>query len=99
MLRRFRLADEDHGNIAIVAPLQNRILIDIDLAEAGAEFSQERGYGTLGLVAKMASGARVECHVAWAARGKTGVFGRGTHRFIAKAHLTGEQPPLGRTGA
>ena len=99
MLRRLPLADEDYRNIPTVTLLQNRIVIDIDFAKAGAEFSQKRRDVSLGLVAKMASGARVESHVAGAASGKAGVFGMSAHRFAAKAHLTGERAPLGRTGA
>jgi hypothetical protein len=94
---RFPFADENHRNFPIVALFQNRILIDIDLAKAGAEFLQERRDGGLGFVAKVASGARVESDVAWAASGKAGIFGMGAHRFGAKAHLTGERARLGRT--
>ncbi len=99
MLRRFPLADEDHGNIPTVALLQDRIVIDIDFAESGAEFLQERRDGGLGFVADVASGSRVESNVARPGSGQPGVFGMSAHRFVAKTHLTGERAPLGRTGA
>ena len=99
MLRRFLLTDEDHRNIPTVALLQDRIRIYIDFPEGGAEFSQERRDGRLGLVAQVASGTRVESNVARPGSGKAGVFGMSAHRFVAKLHLTGEQAPLGRTGA
>ena len=98
MLRRFPLADEDHRNIPTVALLQDRIGIYIDF-QGGAEFSQERRDGSLGFVAEVASGTRVESNVAGPGGGKAGVFGMHAHRFVAKLHLTGEQAPLGRTGA
>ncbi len=99
MLRRFPLADKDHRNIPAVALLQCRIGIYIDFPEDGAEFSQERRDGRLGLVAEVASGTRVESNVAGPGSSKAGVFGMNAHRFFAKLHLTGEQAPLGRTGA
>jgi hypothetical protein len=99
MLRRFPLSDEDHWNIPTVALLQDRIGIYIDFPEGGAEFSQERSDGSLSFVAEVASGTRVESNVAGSGSGKAGVFKMSAHRFVAKLHLTGEQSPLGRTGA
>jgi hypothetical protein len=99
VLRCFPLSDEDHRNIPTVALLQDRIGIYIDFPEGGAEFSQERRDGRLGFVAKVTSGTRVESNVAGPGSGKPGVFGMYAHRFVAKLHLTGEQAPLGRTGA
>lgn len=93
------MSDEDHRNIPTVALLQDRIGIYIDFPESGAEFSQERRDGSLGFVAEVASGTRVESDVAGSASGKKGVFRMSAHRFVAKLHLTGEQAPLGRTGA
>jgi hypothetical protein len=99
MLRRFLLANEDHWNIPTIALLEDRIGIYIHFAEGGAEFSQERRDGRLGFVAEVASGTRVESNVAGPGSGKAGVFWMSAHRFAAKLHLTGEQAPLGRTGA
>src|SRR6202171_3030399 len=99
MLRRFPLANKNHRNVPTVARLQDRIGIYIYFPEGGAEFSQERRDGRLGFVAEMAPGTRVESNVAGPGSGKTGVFGMSAHRFVAKVHLTGEPPPLGRTGA
>jgi len=99
MLRHFPLADEDHRNIPTVALLQCRVGIYIDFPEGGAEFSQERSDGSLGFVAEVASGTRVESNAAGPGSGKAGVFGMSAHRFVAKLHLTGDQAPLGRTGA
>ncbi len=99
MLRRFPLTDEDHRNIPTVAFLQNRIGIYIDFPEGRAEFSQERRDGGLGFVAEVAFGSRVESNVAGPGSGEAGVFGMSAHRFVAKLHLTGEQAPMGRTGA
>jgi hypothetical protein len=97
MLGRFPLADEDHRNIPSVALLQDRIVVDIDFPEGGAEFAQERRDGRLCFVAEVASGTRVESDVAWARSGESGVFGMSAHRLRAKLHLTGEQALLGRT--
>jgi hypothetical protein len=47
----------------------------------------------------VAPGTRVESNVAGAGSGKAGVFGMNAHRISAKVHLTGEQAPMGRTGA
>src|SRR2546421_5185658 len=99
MLRRFLLTDEDHRNIPTVALLQDRIRIYIDFPEGGAEFSQEWRDSRLGLVTQEASGTRVESNVAGTGCRKSGVFGMSAHRFVVKVHLTGEQAPLGRTGA
>ncbi len=99
MLGRFLLADENNGNIPTVALPQNRIGIYIHFVQDRAELSQERGDGGLGFVAEVASGTSIESNVAGTAGGKPGVFGMRTHRFIAKLHLTGEQAPVGRTGA
>jgi hypothetical protein len=99
VLRRFPLSDEEHWNIPTIALLQNRIGIYIDFPEGGAEFSQERGDGRLGFVAKVTSGTRVESNVAGPGSGKAGVFRMGAHRLVVKLHLTGEQVRLGRTGA
>ena len=99
MLRRFALSDEDHRNIPTVALLQDSIGIYIDFAESGAEFSQERRDDSLGFVAEVALRPRVDSNVAGPGSGKAGVFRMSAHRFVAKLHLTGEQAPLGRTGA
>jgi hypothetical protein len=99
MLRCFPRSDEDHRNIPAVALLEDRIGIYIDFPEGGAEFSQERRDRSLGFVAEVASGMRIESNVAGPGSGKTGVFGMSAHRFVAKLHLTGEQATLGRTGA
>jgi len=99
MLGRFFLADEDHGNIPTVALLQDRIGIYIDFPESGAEFLQERRDRSLGFVAEVASGSRVESDFAEAGSGKAGVFVMSAHRFVAKLHLTGERAPVGRTSA
>jgi hypothetical protein len=97
MLRRFPLADENHGNVPAVAHLQDRIGINIDFSQRGAELLQERRDGGLGFVAQVASGPRIEGDVAGAGSGKTGIFGMSVHRVVAKLHLTGEQAALGRT--
>ena len=99
VLRCFPLSDEDHRNIPTVALLQDRIGIYIDFPEGGAEFSQERRDGRLGFVAEVASGTRIESNVKGPGSGKAGVFRMSAHRLVAKLHLTGEQAPLGRTGA
>ncbi len=99
MLRHFPLANEDYRNIPTVALLQDRIGIYIDFSESGAEFMQERRDGSFGFVAEVASRTRVESDVAGAGSGKAGVFRMRTHRYSSKVHLTGKQPPLGRTGA
>ena len=99
MLRRFPLADEDHRNVPTVALLKDRIGIYIHFSEFRAEFPQERRDGRFGFVAKMAARTRVESNVARAGRGKAVVFGMSVHRFVAKSHHTGEQAPMGRTGA
>ena len=99
MLRCFPLPNEDHWNLPTVALLQDRIGVYVDFPESGAEFPQERRDGRLGFVAKVASGARIESNVAGPGSGKAGVFWMSAHRFVAKLHLTGEQAPLGRTGA
>jgi hypothetical protein len=99
MLGHFLLADEDYRNIPAVALLQDRIGIYIDFPESGAEFAQERHDSSLGFVAEVASGTRVESDVAGSGSGKAFVFGMGAHRLSAKLHLIGEQAPLGRTGA
>jgi hypothetical protein len=99
MLRRFPPANEDHWNIPTIALLEHSIVINIDLPEGGAEFSQERRDGILGFVAEVAPGARVEGHVAGPGSGKAGVFGISIHHFRANLHLTEERALLGRTGA
>ena len=99
VLRCFPLSDEEHRNIPTIALLQDRIGIYIDFPEGGAEFSQERRDGHLGFVAEVAFGTRVESNVAGPGSGKAGVFRMSAHRLVAKLHLTGEQAPLGRTGA
>jgi hypothetical protein len=95
----FVLADEKHRNIPTVTLLQDRIGIYIYFPEGGAEFSQERRDGGLGFIAEVAPGTRIESNVAGAGSGKTDVFGMSAHRLSAKVHLTGEQAPMGRTGA
>ncbi len=60
MLRRFPPANEDDRNIPAVALFQNRIGINIDFPEGGAELSQERRDGGLGFLAKVASWTRIE---------------------------------------
>ena len=99
VLRRFPLAKEDHRNIPAIALLEDRIGIYIDLPEYSAKFSQERRDGRLGFVTKMASGTRIEGDVAGTGSGKACVFRMSAHRLSAKAHLTGEQARLGRSGA
>jgi len=99
VLRRFPLANEDHGNIPTVALLEDRIGINIDFAKDSAEFSQERRDGRLGFVAKVAPWTRIEGDVAGTGSGKACVFRMSAHRLSAKAHLTGEQARLGRSGA
>jgi len=99
VLRRFPLANKNHRNIPTVALLEDRIGINIDFAKDGAEFSQERRDGRLGFVAEVASWTRIESDVAGTGSGKACVFRMSTHRFSAKAHLTGEQARLGRSGA
>jgi len=80
-----------------VALLQNRVVINIDFAEGGTDFAQERGDRGLGFVAKVASGTRVKCDVAWTGGGEPSIFGMSAHRFSENLHLTGEQARLGRT--
>src|ERR1700724_1554802 len=89
MLRRFLLADKNHGNIPAVALLQDRIGIYIHFAEDDAEFLQQRPKGGFGFVAEVASGSRIESDVPGAGSGKAGVFWMRAHRFGAKLHLTG----------
>jgi hypothetical protein len=99
MFGGFASADEDHRNIPTVALLQDRIVIYIDFPKGRTEFLQERRDGRLGFVTEVAPGTRVESNVAVAGSGKAGVFGMSAHRLSAKVHHTGEQSPLGRTGA
>jgi len=99
MLGRFPGANKNDWNIPAIALLQHGIGIYIHFMESGAKLSQERGDGRLGFVTEMASWPRVKRNVAGTASGKTDVFWMGAHRFIAKAHLTGEQTLLGRTSA
>jgi hypothetical protein len=99
VLCRFPLANKDHRNIPTVALLEDRIGIYIDLPEYSAKFSQERRDGGLGFVAEVASWTRIESDVAGTASGKACVFRMSAHRLSAKAHLTGEQARLGRSGA
>jgi hypothetical protein len=99
MLRRFPLANKNHGNVPTVALLEDRIGIYIHFPEDGAEFSQERRDGRLGFVAEVASGTRVESNVEGLGSGKAGVLGMSIHHFGPKLHLTGERALLGRTGA
>jgi hypothetical protein len=47
----------------------------------------------------VASWTRVESDVAGTGSGKACVFRMSAHRLSAKAHLTGEQARLGRSGA
>jgi hypothetical protein len=97
MLCRFPLANENHRNIQAVALLQDRIVINIDLSEGDAEFSQERCDRGLSFVAEVASGTGVESDVAGAASGKAFVFRMGAHRLGVNPHLTGKQAPFSRT--
>src|ERR1700687_4862225 len=87
MLRRFPLANKNHGNVPTVALLQYRIGIYIDLPEDGSEFSQERRDGRLGFVAEVASGTRVESNVTGPRSSKAGVFGMSIHHLGPKLHL------------
>lgn len=91
MLGSFLRADENDRNIPAVALFQDRIVINIDFAEDGVEFRQNRGDRGFGFLAKVASWTRVESDVAWAGSGKAGVFGVGAHRLEAKPHLTGSR--------
>lgn len=99
MFGGFAPADEDHRNIPTVTLLQDRIVIYIDFPKGRTEFLQERRDGRLGFVAEVAPGTRVESNVTRAGSGEAGVFGMIDHRSGAKVHLTGEQAPMGRTGA
>jgi hypothetical protein len=63
MLCYFPLPDKDYRNIQPIALLQDRIGIYIDFSESGPKFSQERNDGSLGFVAEVTSGTRVEGNV------------------------------------
>jgi len=80
MLGGFVLADEDYGNVPSKVLSQNSIFINVDFAEDGAKFAEERGDGGFGFFAKMTAGTGVERDVARAAGRESGIFrGGGAH--------------------
>jgi hypothetical protein len=88
MLRGFVGADEEHGNVTAVTLLQKRIVVYIHFAKNGAKFSQQRCDGRFRLLAKMATGARVQRHVDGPRSAKAKIFRMLAHRFHTKVHLT-----------
>jgi len=63
MLGHFALAQEDDGNVEVVASAQDGVGVYIDFAEGGACAAQQRSDLRLSFVTKMAAGARVQGYI------------------------------------
>jgi len=74
VLGRFVPSDEDNGNIPAIFLGQFGIQIDIHLAQRSVEFLEQRRDGSLGVVAQVAAGPRVQCDLQRAGASETRRF-------------------------
>ncbi len=75
MFGGFARAQENHGDIVIVARAKVRVLVDVDFGEARAEFLQQGSDLGFCFLAQVASGAGIEGDVARGGELQAAIFG------------------------
>jgi hypothetical protein len=85
MFGGFSAADVDDRDVAAEALGESRVVFDVDFAEGGVEFAEQRGDGGFGFLAEVAAGFGVD-----------GDFGAGIGRggFFWGGHWDGGRHPI-----
>jgi hypothetical protein len=75
VLRGFSRADENDRDLVVVAHAKFGVFVYVDFSQARAEFLQHRSDLGFGFLAKMASGAGVDCYVTASRKLQAAIFG------------------------